>query len=249
MKIEVRFTPAMIEASGDVRGRTAVVVDTLRATTTIVAALMAGAREVVPVASAADAVGVVQRLGSDRTLLCGERNSLRIEGFHLGNSPAEYTSGAVGGKTLVMTTTNGTAALLRAQQAERVLCGALVNARAVAEELVAGGERDAVIICAGTYGRFSIEDTLAAGAIIEAATEFSPTSVGLDDGARASLLLFERHRHDLRSALLGGDHGAALAALGLEEDIEYCGRLDIEHAAVPALVGSTIRLAEVREPR
>lgn len=248
MKIEVRFTPAMIEATNDVRERTAVVIDTLRATSTIVAALMAGAREIIPVATASDAVGVAHRLGTERTLLCGERGSLRIDGFHLGNSPREYTPGAVGGKTLVLTTTNGTAALLKAQHAERVLCGALMNARAVAEETVAL-DRDVVIICAGTHGRFSIEDTLAAGAIIEAATEFASTSVALDDGARAALALFERDRHDLRSALLAGEHGSALLALGLGDDVDDCARLDIEGAPVPALIDSTIRLAEVREPR
>jgi 2-phosphosulfolactate phosphatase len=248
MKIEVRFTPTMIEATSDVRERTAVVIDTLRATSTIVAALMAGAREVIPVATAADAVSVAHRLGTERTLLCGERGSVMIEGFNLGNSPREYTSGSVGGKTLVLTTTNGTQALLKAQHASRILCGALVNARAVAEEIVAI-DGDVVLICAGTHGRFSIEDTLAAGAIIEAVAEFATTSVALDDGARAAVALFERDRHDLRSALLAGDHGATLLALGAEEDIDFCARLDIEGAVVPALVGSTIRLAEVRESR
>lgn len=249
MKIEVRFTPAMIESNSDVRERTAVVIDTLRATSTIVAALMAGAREVIPVATAADAAAVAHRLGTERTLLCGERASLRIEGFDLGNSPAEYTSEVVGGKTLVLTTTNGTQALLKAQHARRVLCGALLNARAVAEEIVAGGEDDVVLICAGTYGRFSFEDTLAAGAIVEAVAEFATSSVALDDGARASVVLFDRERHDLRSALARGDHGAALAELGFAHDLDFCARLDIESAPVPALIGSTIRLAEVREPR
>jgi 2-phosphosulfolactate phosphatase len=249
MKIEVTFTPAMIDASGDVRGRTVVVIDTLRATSTIITALMAGAREVIPVASPGDAVSVAQRLGVDRTLLCGERGALRIDGFRLGNSPREYTPEVVGGKTLVLATTNGTAALLAAQPAASVLCGALLNARAVAEEIIASPARDVVIICAGTHGRFSIEDTLAAGAIIEAVTEFATSAVAVDDGGRASLLLFRNARNDLGSALRDGDHGATLEALGLGEDIDVCARLDIEAAIVPALVGSTIRLAEVRESR
>jgi 2-phosphosulfolactate phosphatase len=249
MKIEVKFTPAMIESAGEVRERTAVVVDTLRATTTMVAALMAGAREIVPAATPADAVSVAQRLGLERTLLCGERGALRIDGFHLGNSPREYTSDVVGGKTLVMTTTNGTVALLKAQHAARVLCGCLVNARMVAEDIVAGGDVDVTIICAGTHGRFSSEDTIAAGAIVEAICEFASSAPVLDDGARAALRLFAHDRHDLRGALLASDHGSALATLGMLEDVAYCSQLDIDGAVVPVLFGATVRLAEVRELR
>lgn len=247
MKIEVSFTPAMVETIDDVRGRTVVIIDTLRATSTIIAAMMAGAREVIPVASAADAVSVSQRLGTERTLLCGERGSTRIRGFHLGNSPREYTPDVVGGKTLVMTTTNGTLALLKAQPASMVLCGALLNARAVAEEIAAAPERDLHIICAGTLGRFSIEDAITAGAILEAVCEFSSVNQTIDDAARASVELFDRARHNVRDAIANGDHGRRLVALGFEEDLDFCARQDIDRAPVPALVGSTIRLAEVRE--
>lgn len=248
MKIEVAFTPAMVEATDDVRSRIAVVIDTLRATSTVIAAMMAGAREVVPVATAGDAVSVTQRLGTERTLLCGERGSVRIPGFHLGNSPREYTPEVVRGKTLVLTTTNGTQAMLRAQHAARVLCGALLNARAVAEELVAE-DGDVLMICAGTHARFAIEDAITAGAIIEATSEFAPITPRLSDAARVSLSLYDAARHDLIGALRDGDHGSSLAALGMDDDIDYCARLDVEHAPVPEFLGSTIRLAEVREPR
>src|SRR5688500_13807365 len=233
MKIEVSFTPAMNDAVDVVRGRTVVVIDTLRATSTIIAAMMAGAREVVPVASAADAVNVAHRLGVERALLCGERGSVRVPGFPLGNSPREYSPDGVAGNALVLSTTNGTLALLKAQHAETVLCGALLNARAVAEEIVASRERDVHIGWAGTMGRFSVEDAITAGAIIEAASEFSLHAPVLDDAARASLLLFDRSRNDLRTALFDGDHGARLVALGLDEDIEFCARLDVERAPVP----------------
>jgi phosphosulfolactate phosphohydrolase-like enzyme len=95
----------------------------------------------------------------------------------------------------------------------------------------------------------SIEDAIAAGAIVEALSEFASTAATLDDGARTALLLYADARTDLRGALAATDHGASLVALGLHDDIEYCARLDIDGAVVPALTGSTIRCAEVRASR
>ena len=132
MKIDVFFTPVGLGPS-DVAGRTVVVVDVLRATTTITVALAAGAKAVLPAASTEEALRIAQNLERDDMLLAGERRSVRIPGFALGNSPCEFASDAVRGKTIVMTTTNGTQALITAQGAREVIVGAAVNFAAVVQ--------------------------------------------------------------------------------------------------------------------
>jgi 2-phosphosulfolactate phosphatase len=242
MNINVKFTPAMVGAETTLRNHTVVVIDTLRATSTIISALMAGAREVVPAATAEEAVKIAQALGTERTLLCGERKAVKIPGFHLGNSPLEYTPDVVGGKSLVLTTTNGTIALLKSRMADRVFCSALLNARAVAQRLHALDPLNVTILCAGTNENFSFEDALAAGAIVSQLQSFDFRSVALHDSARAASVLFESEQQDLYSAMASGDHGSLLLRLGMERDVRFCAQLDIPDAVVPELVGSTIRL-------
>jgi len=179
----------------DVAGRVAVVVDVLRATSTIVTAMAAGAAEVRPVASPVEAGACLARLSAARgsregLILGGERFGLRIEGFDLGNSPLEYTPAAVGGRTIFFATTNGTRTLRRAAgrrgsgmgrvaaggqgsgmgaasgPARQVLVAAFLNASAVAERIW-GLDGNVVITCAGTQGGFSLEDVLLAGFLVD----------------------------------------------------------------------------------
>lgn len=242
MKISVKFTPAMIASESELRRAVVVVIDVLRATSTIVAALMAGAREIIPAVATDEAVAIAHRLGTDRTILCGERGALKVQGFHLGNSPAEYTSDAVHGKTIVLTTTNGAAALVRARQAETVFCGALLNANVVARRLAELQPEEIIFLCSGTNGQFSLEDTLAAGAIIAELAMLVPSELmTLTDSARTARILFDNLRDDLPGALSSTDHGRVLVELGLQEDISFCAQLNIPDAPVPALAGSSIR--------
>jgi 2-phosphosulfolactate phosphatase len=243
MKISVRFTPAMIASENELRQATVVVIDVLRATSTIIAALMAGAREVIPAVAADEAVAITHRLGTDRTILCGEQGSLKIQGFHLGNSPAEYTPQAVHGKTIVLTTTNGARSLIRARQAERAFCGALLNSGALARRLASLHPADLLLLCSGTNGGFSMEDALAAGAIVaELEAILPPEELRLTDSARAARLLFDNLRGDIHGALASTDHGRSLAELGLVDDLRFCSQLNIANAPVPMLVGSSIKV-------
>ena len=132
--------------------------------TTIVEALASGARGVIPTTSAEDAVRLAALLGREDTLLCGERKGAQIEGFDLGNSPGDFSAEIVRGKRLVMSTTNGTVAFSRAQEADRVLACAFTNLGAVAEAV--GGEDSLVVVCAGRQGRFSLEDAVCAGHLL-----------------------------------------------------------------------------------
>jgi 2-phosphosulfolactate phosphatase len=149
----------------DLAGGAAVVIDVLRASTTIAYALAAGAEEIVPCLEVADAWKLAKQFPEDEVILGGERDGVPIEGFQLGNSPDEYTPYRVGGKRIIFTTTNGTRAMLHARAADEVLIASLVNASAVAQRLF---DREHVhIICAGTDGNISQDDVLAAGMLVE----------------------------------------------------------------------------------
>jgi 2-phosphosulfolactate phosphatase len=161
-KIDVYLLPTLVEAD-ELRERTVVVVDVLRATTTIIQALAAGAAEVIPCLDVDEARQIAARIGPS-AILGGERGGMQIPGFDLGNSPAEYSSQRVRGKKVIFTTTNGTRAMMRCKAARQVLIGAFVNFSAVCRE-IASQERLA-ILCAGTDGQVTREDTLLAGALV-----------------------------------------------------------------------------------
>ena len=142
--------------------KTVIVVDVLRATSTIITALMNGSKGVVPV----DTVIKAKELARDGDLLGGERYCKKIPGFDFGNSPLEYTREAVQGKRVILTTTNGTRGIQKAIKADRVLAGAIINGRASAAAAI-DLKRDTVIVCAGTQDVFSLEDGLCAGFILD----------------------------------------------------------------------------------
>lgn len=176
--LDVYLLPDLVEPD-DLTGKTVVVVDVLRATTTMIHALVAGAREVVPCLEVEEA----KRLAATRpgtAVLGGERGGRKIPGFDLGNSPTDYVPAVVGGKSVIFTTTNGTRALNRCRKADRVLIGAFVNLSAICREL-ADAQRIA-IVCAGTDGHVTREDTLFAGAV---ASELARELVGQDLSCRA----------------------------------------------------------------
>ena len=161
--LNVYSTPQMVAPEAMVGG-TAVVIDVLRASTTIVRAMEAGAADVIPCVEVEEARRIAGRLPAELTVLGGERGGLPIDGFDLGNSPTEYTPLRVGGRTVVFTTTNGTRAIDRCRRADRVLVGAFVNATAVFEELVSAERIH--LVCAGTRGQSSLEDLLLAGMLV-----------------------------------------------------------------------------------
>ena len=154
-----------LAAPADLADGTVVVIDVLRASTTIIHALEAGATEVTPCAEVEQAREMAAALPQGHVLLGGERNGLRIDGFDLGNSPEEYTPELVAGKNIVFTTTNGTRAIERCDQARRLLIGGFVNAESLCRELA--GEPKVHLLCAGTRGQMTNEDILLAGLIVQ----------------------------------------------------------------------------------
>jgi len=207
-----------------VRDAHVAVVDILRATTTIAVALESGAAGVIPVAEPADAIALGQRLGRDRVLFCGERASERIDGFDLDNSPDSFTSEVVAGKTLIMTTTNGTRALRAVATAASVRAAALVNRAAVAAAL-ARESGNIVVVCAGEGAGFAFEDAIGAGALVDALLTSIPDA-DLRDGARAAALLYRSVSARLVEAIASADHAEHLALKGFARDVTRCAALD-----------------------
>jgi 2-phosphosulfolactate phosphatase len=211
-------------------GVTAIVLDIVRASTTIVAALAGGARTVRPVATPEEALAVGRRDDLGPILIGGERGGSPPPGFDHGNSPAEYTPDRVRGRTVVFTTTNGTRALLALERARRVAVGGFVNAAAVAR-WAAAEPGDVLLVCAGEKGRFCLEDAVCAGLLVSrlAGPDRPPT-----DAARAARILWERYADDLDAMLRDAAWAQALVAQSRGADLPLCVALDI-HDVVPVL--------------
>jgi len=205
-------------------GWTVVVIDCLRATTSIAAALAAGCVEVRPAADEAEA----RRWAlAEHAVLAGERDCVEPPGFDLGNSPAAFSAAAVGGRQVVLWTTNGSRALAAARQTgSEVLAVALVNVGATAAYLMRKGRRQVAIVCAGTEGAFSLEDAYAAGALADRIGSADPDTLALDERATAAWLLYRGGRADPRAVFDVSAAAAKLRHCGLGEDIAFAVRED-----------------------
>lgn len=217
----------------DFSGKIAVVIDVLRATSVITTALENGAREVVPVKTIEETQHLFAQMGAEATLRGGERHAVKIEGFDCGNSPLEYKKKVVEGKTLVLTTTNGTCAINNVKGADEVVLACFRNAEAVAKHVLGRlpnpldphrrenhGSRDVMIVCAGTEGRFSLDDGLCAGMLIDLLKR--QTEVEVDDMGLLLNHYYNEHKTNLFGALSGCYHLKRLFTLGFYDDIKFC---------------------------
>jgi 2-phosphosulfolactate phosphatase len=241
MKLEVLLTPGEL-MPGDIARRTVVVIDVLRASSTIVEALAAGARALYPVAEIEEALKLANTLGRDEVLLSGERRSLPIEGFDLGNSPGDFTAERVGGKLIVMSTTNGTGATMAASAASRVIVGSWLNLTAVVDDLERTGA-EPVFLCSGREGKFGLEDAVCAGTMAAALMERYEADVDweLNDGAMAALAMALRYP-DPDELFRETAAGKQIVEAGLREDLAFCALTD-RHDVVPVLNDRQIVLA------
>jgi 2-phosphosulfolactate phosphatase len=237
--------PARIEP-GDLAGGVAVVIDVLRASTTIIVALANGAARVIPCGHVETARRLRAEDETGNTLAGGERGGVKIEGFDLDNSPASYSREQVAGKTIAFTTTNGTAALMRTEGAARVLIGALVNREAVVEALRADG-RPVHLICAGTDGEPTDEDLLAAAAIAAELARFGDVELYDESTQNAAKHWPERaSSQGLIESLRKSLGGSNLVELGFDRDIIVAAEVD-SLAVVPEYSSFT-RAITIAEP-
>jgi 2-phosphosulfolactate phosphatase len=243
MKIEVFFSPESMDELG-MRGRNVVIIDVLRASTTICTALRNGAREVIPTPDLESATKISSNLSSDSRLLGGERQGKKIDGFDLGNSPLEYTPEKVSGKTIVFTTTNGAGAIYRCRYASMAVVGSFVNISAVVQTLIdVGGTW--TILCSGRQGAFSVEDATCAGTILSKVN--TVTKVETDDAGLTAVILCNKFRKSIFRMMKQSAHGKYLASIGFEEDLKFCAEID-SVPVIPVLDGTGIKLKSRREP-
>ena len=229
-EVKVHLLPVLFEPE-DVRGGIAVIIDVLRASTTITHALANGASRVIPCCEVDEALQIARSHPADSVLLGGEREGLLIDGFDLDNNPFAYSASVVGGKTIVFTTSNGTRALQRAAGAERVLIGSFVNLMGVVAVLAADS-RPIHLVCAGTKGKITVEDSLCAGAIVDRLLQSTgtPDADWTDDQLRLALDIYRRESvtaETFRTAMRSGYGGRNCLRLGFEDQIERAGTCDL----------------------
>jgi 2-phosphosulfolactate phosphatase len=211
----------------DVHGRVAIVIDVLRASTTVAVALANGARSVIPFENSEDAIARSKSFERGDYKLAGERRNLTIPGFDLGNSPREFARDVVEGKTILLTTTNGTATLVAIQGAHEVVVGAFVNFSAVLAmaRAAARAGTDIAIVAAGSDKHFALEDAACAGRFVRAISK-RMTNFVLNDGAQAALLIDRKYGADLATLFADASHGRALTNAGFADDLVLCGAVD-----------------------
>ncbi len=238
--MEIRFFPTIEQAErGDFQGTTAVVIDVLRFSSAVVAALEAGAAKIIPVEDIETATRLADS-GKRRTkLLAGERKGLPIEGFDLFNSPDEFTRERVGGKTIVMTTSNGSRGVLLTSKSARTIVCAINNVGAVAERIRNDGVVS--ILCCGSEGRIAMEDLYCGGLLLRAVGDLGDIGA-LNDAGRLAMMLSRDGDSAAGELLAGSDRGRALEAAGYGNDVLRCAKADTSNV-VPVLRQGAIRLS------
>ncbi|MGL5635101.1 MAG: 2-phosphosulfolactate phosphatase [Sarcina sp.] len=221
MKIDVVISASHIDEEY-LRGKIVVVIDMLRATSVITTALANGATCVIPTLTVEEAFEIKKELGG-QAILAGERQAKMVEGFDLSNSPLAFTKEFVKGKTVVLSTTNGTKALTLSSSGEEVLVASVLNAKAVSKKLLELN-KDVVIINAGTNGNFSTDDFVCAGYIISNMEKNKKND--LTDIAKIAKEIYEKNT-DIRSYVRNATHYGVLKALNLEADVDFCCQKDV----------------------
>lgn len=231
-KLEVCLTPALIPLY-KVEDYIVVIIDIFRATSSICYGIENGAEAIIPVAEVAECAAYREK-GSE-FLLAAERNGEVVEGFDFGNSPFSYTPEKVGGKTVVLTTTNGTHALHLSRAAKKVVIGSFLNLSALSAWL-GDQQEDILLVCAGWKNNFNLEDSLFAGAVVE---KLKDAGYKLDDSAIGANDLYQAGQNDINAYLKKSSHSERLKKLGIEADVAFCLQVD-EITAIPILEGDKL---------
>jgi 2-phosphosulfolactate phosphatase len=214
------FSSAHSFKEEDIRDKTVVMIDVLRASSTMVTALQNGAKGVIAVEDMDEASKISHNLDAESFLMSGEKNGVTIEGYDLGNSPLEHTGEVVKGKTIILNTTNGTKAIRRCSLADQIIVGSFLNLNAIVDYLQ-NLDDEVLLVCAGWRGRLSLEDILCAGNIIyELCGGNLPTEAR--DGAKVAFGLYEKFGDDIENSIKSSNYAVRLHDIVSKEDLEYC---------------------------
>jgi 2-phosphosulfolactate phosphatase len=203
-----------------------VVIDVLRATSVMIHALSEGALEIIPVATVEEAFQMAKVFPRDAILLGGERESKKIQGFDLGNSPGEYTSEKVRGRKLILTTTNGTKAFHLVASGREILVGSFFNIGAIARRCL-DLDKDLLIFPSGDEGDFSLEDTVCGGMLVDLIAKTGQKPISLTDASYSAQTLYRRFETNLLEAFHLSRHGNELMKRGFGDDLAYCAQIDM----------------------
>ncbi len=239
MEIDIQLVPSP-PCSDVLLSRTVVVVDVLRATSVIVHAVCEGASEIIPVATVEEAFQTAEAFPRGSVLLGGEKESEKIPGFDLGNSPREYMAEKVKEKKLILTTTNGTKAFYLVSSGKEILVGSFFNIGAVARRCLEL-DGDLLIFTSGDEGNFSLEDTICGGMLIELIKQEERKSISLTDASYSAQILYQKFKDNLLEGFRLSHHGAELIDRGFEDDLAYCAQIDIT-SLVPIFREGVIRV-------
>ena len=230
-KIEVCLTPALLNLY-NIENSIVVVIDVLRATSSITFGIENGAEAIIPVANVEDCLDY----SGKGYLIAAERNGEVVEGYDFGNSPFSYTKEKVKGKSIVLTTTNGTKAMHMAREtAYQVVVGSFLNLASICNWLSLQ-DKDVLLLCAGWKDQFNLEDTLFAGAVVNILRK---QFVHYNDSCVAAEDLYLIAKDDLRGYLKKSSHNHRLEQLNIEEDVKFCLQLNTCQA-IPVLVGDKL---------
>jgi 2-phosphosulfolactate phosphatase len=241
MRIDIQLLPIRPDP-GYISSRSVVVLDILRATSVIVHALSQRAKEFIPVPSVEDAFRKKREYPPGTTFLGGEKDTRPIEGFDLGNSPREYVAERIENKRIILRTTNGTQAFHLVSSAKEVLVGSFFNVGATARRCLESG-LNLLIFPSGDEGRFSLEDTVCGGMIIDQILKIEREGVTLTDASNAAHILYQRFANHLVESFRLSHHGNKLISLGRGEDLPYCAQTDTI-SIVPIFKNGVIRLPD-----
>ncbi len=223
--LEVVFTPEEIK-NRRLSDKLIVVIDVLRASSTIVTALAYGCRGLVPILSPEQAKEKAQQFKKEEVLLGGEREGRKIKGFDLGNSPREYQKEIVEDRIIIFSTTNGVKTLERVRGAFRIIIASFLNLQATFN-YCSKFQGDILLACAGKEGYFSLEDTVCAGMLINSLRDiYSDTCQEVDANLTAQVL-YKKFGNNILEMLRKSQHGRYLESIGLRKDLEFCSQLDI----------------------
>jgi len=239
MQIDIQFVPSPLKPDL-LSNRAVVVIDVLRATSVITHALSQGALEIFPVATVEEAFQFAKTFPPGTTLLGGEKDTRRIEGFDLGNSPKEYIAEKVKEKRLILRTTNGTKAFHLVSSGKEVMVCSFFNIGAVAKRCLEI-ERVLLLFPSGDEGNFSLEDTVCGGMLVDLIIKRGKKPIALTDASHAAHILYQRFEANLLEALHLSHHGNKLIDLGLGDDLLYCAQTDIT-PLVPIFRDGVIRI-------
>ncbi len=250
MRVKTYLIADLVNDENSVPDSLVIYIDVLRASTTVCAALFNGAKEIIPVDSMDKAITIHKNLSDDISILAGERQGVMPLGFHLGNSPGEYTEDKVKGMTIVFTTTNGTRAFNKFKKSRFRFLASFVNLQTVVDSISAITDKEKIyecrIVCAGNNGDFSFEDALCAGAVLHLLSK-KELDLEMNDSSVLSMQIYDKHKNDLLNFIKTCEHPGLLMDLGFDNDVNIAFTFN-KYPVLPVLTANGIKKANDNFP-